>query len=43
MLVTPAMGIFPRWKRERIAISGSTKSLSGLIGAGGGGGVILYR
>ena len=24
MLVTPAMGIFPRWK-ERIAISGSTQ------------------
>ena len=33
MLVTPAMGISPRWKRERIAISGSTRSLSGLIGA----------
>ena len=24
-------GLSPRWKRERIAISGSTRSLSGLI------------
>lgn len=29
MLVTPAMGISPRWKRGRIAIYGSTRFLSG--------------